>query len=374
MAIPGAIPQTGVMATESTSATTAAEAAASAPVTSSLIKLSKLAQPTAVSVVGTSVSGVSQLSNNMMAATAGMNVDGIEFFSSGLSHLNDTGNKAAGAADSIKWIGSAAKDGSFSFSDLTKIPKSLSENLKDGLVGGVASLKNSFNTLPTFMQKSLMGDSGLMGSVAKNMMPGYSVTSKYAGFFNKITSGDYLLNPKSFKRDVGNLTAFTKSAMKNGLYDGIVTMGLRLGSGQNAFTQIATRTAMGLLVTKNRKSLLKMGVRLSSNSSLLSLSGGKTALVKTLFSGMSLPKIKSSDYRSFFVEAKGASRALDRTSIGEGTIPVAEAFSGASKDVRKVFRNIASDRNVQRNGSALNTVAPPDSDTLISIAVSGTQA
>lgn len=366
--IPGAPPVVSLdLGTGESTVVDPVEAAETAAKTPSAISFKNLASLTNTSVVATATSGITQLSNNIFAQSAALAADNLSL-SDQLGSMSELSKMTTG----LDALGNQAKDGSFSLSDITKAPRNLVEGLKDNLLGGVSSLKSSFNTLPNFMQKSLMGDTGLIGSYAKNMMPGQAVVGRYAGFFNKVTSGDYILNPKSFKRDVGSLTSFTKGAMKNGIFDGIVTMGLRLSSNQNIFTQVATRTAMGLLVSKNKKALLKMGVNIGNHPDLLSLSGGKTKMVRTLFSTLALPKVKAKDYRSIFIQSKTAARALDSSSIGTGSRVNASAFREPSNFMKSIFGSISSDKNVGRTASALNAVAAPTDDDLMCTASYGT--
>ena len=236
------------------------------------------------------------------------------------------------------------KDGLAKLSDLANAPKAAIEAAKNSLLKGSDSLKASFNTLPNFMQKAILNESGVFDS---GLMSARSITNSVGNFYNKAMSGDYVLNPKSLTRDINALTSFTSAAIKGGVANTLVNLVGGLGNNFGPIGSIITKVGAGMLVSKNSKGLAKLGISLNGNRNIMPISALKPAIVKTIFSGLkSDPKTKANDRGVLRTQAMQSASFFDRTTSSANTIPNVSSMVGASSDVRNSFSYALRDRSI----------------------------
>lgn len=244
-----------------------------------------------------------------------------------------------------------------------KAPSDILEKAKSGMFGAASSLKASFNTLPKSIQAAIIGDTGILSSSNSFRLPGYTVSSNMASFFNKVTSGDYVLNPKSFKLDVKNLSAFTTSALKNGIFDAALKIGVSFAGKPGTVSNILAKVAVGSIIAKNKKGLLKMGLSMASAGSVsMPMSAGKINIVRTVFKDLKLPKIKSKELDTLHTEVTSTATVFDKNAtVSADGKPSAAAFTqtkaGSGSILDRLFKKTATNRPTPSSSvSALNTV------------------
>lgn len=244
-----------------------------------------------------------------------------------------------------------------------KAPSDILEKAKSGMFGAASSLKASFNTLPKSIQAAIIGDTGILSSSNSFRLPGYTVSSNIASFFNKVTSGDYVLNPKSFKMDVKNLSAFTTSALKNGIFDSALKIGMSFAGKPGTISNILTKVAVGSVIAKNKKGLLKMGLSMSSAGSVsMPMSAGKINLVRTVFKDLKLPKVKAKELDNLHTEVVATANVFDKnsTTSADGKATAAaftQTKAGSGSILDRLFKKQVKNRPTpSATLSDLNTV------------------
>lgn len=252
-----------------------------------------------------------------------------------------------------------------------KAPSELMEKAKGAMFGAATSLKASFNTLPKAVQAAIVGDTGVLNPNKSFRLPGFGVSNSYGNFYNKIVSGDYVLNPRSFKMDVRNLSSFTKSALKNGIFDSVLNLGLSLSGKPGSISSILTKVAFGTVLAKNYKGLLKMGISMgNAGASTLPMSAGKTLLVRKVFTDMKMPRVSYGDLNTLHTEMKATSSVLDRASLSNNGVVSASAMMGGSPLVKRIMTWASKgDAPISATIADMNNIPQPNPDKIRAVTI-----
>lgn len=236
------------------------------------------------------------------------------------------------------------KDGLSKLTDFVNAPKAAIEGAKTDLLKGSDSLRASFNTLPSFMQKAILNESGVFD---RGLMSARTVTNNVGNFYSKAMSGDYVLNPKSMKRDIDALTSFTSAAIKGGVANTIVNLIGGLGSNFGPIGSIVTKVGAGMLIAKNSKGLSRLGVSLYSNRNALPMNAMKPSIVKAIFTGLRKePNTKANDRGNLRNTAMMSASVFDKRSGVGNPIPNVSAMIKPSADIRESFGFVLKDRSI----------------------------
>lgn len=306
-----------------------------------------IGKPTNITPIQQISGGFSVMADPVSMAAAAMGDKADSFLKPNYSLLGDLPgvNLPKNPLDGLLTKG---KDGLSKLTDIINAPKAAIEGAKTDLLKGSESLKASFNTLPSFMQKAILNESGVFD---RGMMSARTVTNNVGNFYNKAMSGDYVLNPKSMDRDIKALTSFTTAAIKGGVANTIVNLIGGLGSNFGPIGSIVTKVGAGMLISKNSKGLSRLGVSLYGNRNALPMNAMKPAIVKTIFSGLKKePNTRANDRGQLRNTAMTSASIFDRSSSTSNRIPNASAMIKPSADIKESFGYALKDRSIAPAG------------------------
>ena len=306
-----------------------------------------IGKPTNITPIQQISGGFSVMADPVSMAAAAMGDKADSFLKPNYSLLGDLpgANLPKNPLDGLLTKG---KDGLSKLTDIANAPRAAIEGAKTDLLKGSESLKASFNTLPSFMQKAILNESGVFD---RGMMSARTVTNNVGNFYNKAMSGDYVLNPKSMDRDIKALTSFTTAAIKGGVANTIVNLIGGLGGNFGPIGSIVTKVGAGMLIAKNSKGLSRLGVSLYGNRNALPMNAMKPAIVKTIFSGLRKePNTKANDRGQLRNTAMTSASIFDRSSSVSNRIPNASAMIKPSADIKESFGYALKDRSIAPAG------------------------
>lgn len=306
-----------------------------------------IGKPTNITPIQQISGGFSVMADPVSMAAAAMGDKADSFLKPNYSLLGDLPGVSL-PKNPLDGLLTKGKDGLAKLTDFANAPKAAIEGAKADLLKGSESLKASFNTLPSFMQKAILNESGVFD---RGMMSARTVTNNVGNFYNKAMSGDYVLNPKSMQRDINALTSFTSAAIKGGVANTIVNLIGGLGSNFGPIGSIVTKVGAGMLISKNSKGLSRLGVSLYGNRNALPMNAMKPSIVKAIFSGLKKePNTKANDRGNLRTTAKMSSSIFDKSSSVSNRIPNASAMIKPSADIRESFGYALKDRSIAPAG------------------------
>lgn len=306
-----------------------------------------IGKPTNITPIQQISGGFSVMADPVSMAAAAMGDKADSFLKPNYSLLGDLPGVSL-PKNSLEGLLAKGKDGLSKLTDFANAPKAAIEGAKTDLLKGSESLKASFNTLPSFMQKAILNESGVFD---RGMMSARTVTNNVGNFYNKAMSGDYVLNPKSMQRDINALTSFTTAAIKGGVANTIVNLIGGLGSSFGPIGSIVTKVGAGMLISKNSKGLSRLGVSLYGNRNALPMNAMKPSIVKTIFSGLRKePNTKANQRGELRNTAMMSASIFDKRSSSSNSVPNVSAMIKPSADVRQSFGYALKDRSVAPAG------------------------
>lgn len=306
-----------------------------------------IGKPTNITPIQQISGGFSVMADPVSMAAAAMGDKADSFLKPNYSLLGDLPGVSL-PKNPLDGLLTKGKDGLAKLTDFANAPKAAIEGAKADLLKGSESLKASFNTLPSFMQKAILNESGVFD---RGMMSARTVTNNVGNFYNKAMSGDYVLNPKSMQRDINALTSFTSAAIKGGVANTIVNLIGGLGSNFGPIGSIVTKVGAGMLISKNSKGLSRLGVSLYGNRNALPMNAMKPSIVRAIFSGLKKePNTKANDRGNLRTTAKMSSSIFDKSSNATNGIPNASAMIRPSADIKESFGYTLKDRSIAPAG------------------------